>query len=186
MTELINNLINHHFCIRGKTKEEILECLNIEFQEQIIFDADFDWEFLSAENVENKKRFILFDSINDWAYLRWNIWDFEVTKKLVSKISKELNTEVNYFFIDPWIFTLRWIIAKNGKVTRIYYEYQDVIIEQSGELELEKEIRKKIKKRDGENEFWEDKYWDLYEKMNPPITILNEKTEVSAVIGELK
>ncbi len=183
---MINNLINHHFCIKGKTKDEILKCFNLEFKEHMIFDADFDWEFLFAEDIENKKRFILFDPINEWTYLRWNVWDFEETKALVSRLSKELNTEVNYFFIDPWIFTLRWIIARDSKLISVYYESHEEIIEQSGELNIENEVRERIKEKDGDEEFWEDKYWDLYEKMNPPITVLNEMKNINAIIGEIK
>jgi hypothetical protein len=179
--KLINTLINHHFCIKGSATKEILSVLNTSFSEEFLFDSTFASGFLFEET---QKRFLLFDKINEWNYLIWNVWDFEETKKQALFISEKLNTQVYYFFIDPYICTLRWVLADKGKLIRSYYESHNNVLDDEGSFEIEDQIRTELKKQDGK-EFWEDKFWLLYEKMCPPIEVMNSYESIAAIKGEL-
>lgn len=178
MSERISNLINHHFCIKGKYQDKVLKHLNPRFKKSLVFDHTFDWNFLSTEEGENEKRFILFEPTDGWTYMRWNVWDFEPNKSQALALSKELDTAVNYFFIDPWIATLSWVIAKKGEILSSYNESHAEILEQQGEFVP-------MGNKNKEPEFWEDKYWSFYYKMNLPISVLNHTKNLNAVIGEL-
>lgn len=182
---LIDILINHHICIENSATENILNVIDTTFTENILFDKEFDWDFLFGDKIEeNKKRFLLFDKINEWSYLRWNVWDFNETEKLTIHISEKLNTKVYYFFIDPWIFTLRWILADNGQLLKSYFESHDQILIDKGNFEIEEKIRAELKKE--KDEFWEDKFWQLYEQICQPIEIMNKYQNIKAIKGELK
>lgn len=182
---LISTLINHHFCIENATSESILNVLDTSFTENILFDKGFDWNFLFGDKIEDtKKRFLLFDKINDWNYLRWNVWDFDEAEKLTLLISEKLNTKVYYFFIDPWIFTLRWILADKGQLLKSYFESCEEILVDKGFFEIEEKIRTELQKQ-GEEEFWEDKFWELYETICQPIERMNNYQAIKAVKGEL-
>ena len=184
--EMINTLINHHFCIKGSTSNDILSVLDTAYSETFLFDHEFDWDFLFGDRIDGtKKHFLLFDKINEWNYLRWNVWDFEETKKLTLLISEKLNTKVYYFFIDPWIFTLRWVLADKGKLVKAYFESHGQILNNEGHFEIEDKIRTELQK-EGEDEFWEDKFWQLYDKICQPIDIMNTMTSILAVKGELR
>ena len=183
---LINTLINHHFCIKDSTTDSVLNVLDTSFTDTFLFDNKFDWDFLFGDKIEdNKKRFLLFDKINDWNYLRWNVWDFEETERLTLYISEKLNTKVYYFFIDPWIFTLRWVLADKGQLIKSYFESHDKILIDKGYFEIEGKIRTELKK-EGDEEFWEDKFWQLYEKICQPIEIMNKNKNIKTIKGELK
>ena len=93
------------------------------------------FRIFDKKNENCDKRFLLFDKINEWNYLRWNVWDFEETKQMALILSKELNTKVYYFFIDPWIVTCRWILADNGELKESYFESHDQILNNQGEWE---------------------------------------------------
>ena len=182
---LINTLINHHFCINNSTTDSILKVLDTSFTDTILFDNEFDWNFLFGDEIKgNKKRFLLFDKINDWNYLRWNVWDFDETEKLTIHISDQLNTKVYYFFIDPWICTTRWVLADKGQLIKSYFESHDKILIDKGYFEIEEKIRTELKKQ--KNEFWEDKFWQLYENICQPIEIMNRNKNIKAIKGELK
>jgi hypothetical protein len=182
---LINTLINHHFCIENATAESILTVLDTSFTENILFDKEFDWDFLFGDKIDrNKKRFVLYDKINNWNYLRWNVWDFDEAERLTLHISEKLNTKVYYFFIDPWIFTIRWILADKGQLLKAYSESYDQILIDKGDFEIDEKIRTELQKQ--EDEFWEDKFWQLYEKICQPIEIMNKYQNIKAIKGELK
>ncbi len=183
---LINTLTNHHFCIKNTTLDCVLNSLDTSFTGTFVFDDSFDWDFLFGDTIEaHKKRFVLFDRINDWNYLRWNVWDFDETEKLTLYLSQKLNTTVYYFFIDPWIFTVRWILAENGELLKSYFESHDEIVIDKGQFEIEEKIRTELKK-EGDGEFWEDKFWQLYEKICQPIESMNKITTIKAIKGEMK
>lgn len=183
---LIYTLINRHFCIKDATTDNILDVLETSFIDAFIFDNKFNWDFLYDEKIKgNKKRFLLFDKINDWNYIIWNVRDFDETERLTLYISEKLNTKVYYFFIDPWIFTLEWVLAENGQLIKSYNESHDQIFIDKGHFEIEEKIRTELRKQ-GDEEFWEDKFWQLYEKICQPIRIINQHKNIKAFKGELK
>ncbi len=183
---LVHTLINQHFCIKDATIDDVFNSLEVKRSKKILLDNKFDWDFLFDEKIWNtQKRFILFDKVNQWTYLQWNVNDFEETKRFAQLLSKKLDTAVYYFFIDPWVFTCMWVLAEKGILTKVYFEYQDEIIHDEGYLEAENVIRITLKK-EGEDEFWEDKYWQLYETICQPISILNTKESIKAIKGTLK
>ncbi|KAF2516016.1 hypothetical protein [Flavobacterium foetidum] len=182
---LISSLVNCHFCIKNASKTSILKALNASNLEVVEFDEKFDWDFLSDENPNNTtKPFILFSEINEWCYLIWNVWDFEETKQMTLFLSKELNTKVYYFFIDPWIATCRWILTDKGKLLKSYNESHGTILNDEGDFEIETIIRNKLKDQK-ENEFWEDKFWKLYKNICQPIEILNKEQNILLTKGNL-
>ena len=183
---LIETLINYHFCIYKSNIEDIIDNLDISFSEEISFDNTFDWAFLfGEEDGQDQKRFLLFDKINDWNYLRWNVQSFDENKQMALALSQKLNTKVYYFFIDPWIFTCEWVIAENGKLIKSFFESHDKVFEDEGYLDIETEIRAKLREA-GKNEFWEDKFWELYDKICQPIEIMNSRENIPAIKGELR
>ena len=182
---LISSLVNQHFCIEHATKSSILEILKTSNTEVLEFDERFNWDFLSDKSLDNNiKPFMLFDKINEWNYLLWNVWDFEETKQMTLFLSKELNTKVYYFFIDPWIATCRWVLADKGKLLSSYYESHDKILNDECDFEIETAIRNKLKDQ-GEDEFWEDKFWELYTHLCQSIEILNKEQNILVTKGIL-
>ncbi|OOV16595.1 hypothetical protein BXU10_20810 [Flavobacterium sp. LM4] len=183
---LINTLINHHFCIKDSNNNEILKVLNASYTEKVLVDNKFNWNFLFDEKTKNfDKQFLLFDKINEWNYLRWNVWDFEETKKMTLILSKELNTKVYYFFIDPWICTCRWIMADKGQLIESYFESHEKFLNEDGNWEFVNKPKNKQNKQE-KAEFWEDKFWKLYKRSCQPIDIINHRQNISAIKGELK
>jgi hypothetical protein len=183
---LIDTLINHHFCIKDSNINYILKVLNISHSENILFDNKFDWDFLFDEKMKNfDKRFLLFDKINEWNYLRWNVWNFEETKKMTLILSKELNTKVYYFFIDPWICTCRWIMADKGQLIESYFESHENFLNEEGNWELVNKAKNEENEQE-KVEFWDDKFWKLYKRTCQPIDIINDRQNILAIKGELK
>lgn len=175
---LISSLINHHFCIENATKNSILEILNASNTEVTELGKQFDSVFLSDENSENTtKPFILFNEVNKWNYLIWNIWDFEETKQMTLFLSKELNTNVYYFFVDPWIATCRWVLADKGNLLKSYYESHGRILDNDGNSEKGKILNP-------EDDF-ESKFWNIYNGLCPSIEILNKEETVILTKGYL-
>ena len=80
---------------------------------------------------------------------------------------------------------MRWILADKGKLVKVYFESHGQILNDEGYFEIEEEIRTELKKG-GEGEFWEDKFWQLYEKICQPIDIMNTMTNLLTVKGELR
>ena len=182
---LISTLVNHHFCIENATKSSILEVLTTSNNEVLEFDENFDWLSFNKEDADNTtKPFLLFEKINEWSYLISNVWDFEEIKQWTLFLSKELDTKVYYFFLDPWIATCRWVLADKGKMLTSYYESHDTILNDEGDFEIETAIRNKLKDQ-GENEFWEYKFWELYNQLCQPIEILNKEQNILVTRGNL-
>ncbi|KFF07099.1 hypothetical protein [Flavobacterium reichenbachii] len=175
---LISALVNHHFCIENVTKSSVLEVLKVSNTEVLEFDEKFDWSFLSDENSNNTtKPFLLFTEINEWSYLIWNVWDFEETKQMALFLSKELNTKVYYFFVDPWIATCRWVLADKGNLLASYYESHGKILNNDGNSEIGNILKKE--------DYFEDKFWNLYNSICQSIEILNKQQNVILTKGYL-
>ena len=51
-SEMINTLINHHFCIKSSTRNAILSVLDTTYTETFLFDHKFDWDFLFGDKIE--------------------------------------------------------------------------------------------------------------------------------------
>lgn len=184
--QLVSPLINHHFCIKHTIIGTVGSVLDTTHIEAFTFDSQFDWDFLFDETIKKtEKRFLLLDKITDWCYLQWNVTSFDKNKKMALFLSEQLQTEVAYFFIDPWIFTCSWVVAHDGKLVRAYSEAYEEILNEEGVLEQEQKIRVMLKEQDGEDEFWEDKFWELYETLVQPIEIINSLKKVSAIKGLL-
>ncbi|BFM43287.1 hypothetical protein CFS9_19280 [Flavobacterium sp. CFS9] len=175
---LISSLINHHFCIENTAKSSILEVLKVSDTEVIEFDEKFDWSFLSDESSsKTTKPFLLFDQINEWNYLIWNVWDFEETRQMTLFLSKELNTKVYYFFVDPWIATCRWVLADKGNLLTSYYESHGEILNNDDNAETENILEQ-------EDDF-EDKFWKLYNSICQQIEVLNKEQNIIVTKGYL-
>ncbi len=175
---VISSLINHHFCIENVPQNSILGVLNSSNTEVKELGKQFDWDFLSDENLENTtKPFILFNEVNKWSYLIWNVWDFEETKQMTLFLSKELNTTVYYFFVDPWIATCRWVLADNGNLLTSYYESHGSILDNDGNSEKGKILNP-------EDDF-ESKFWNIYNSLCPSIEVLNKEQNVTLTKGYL-
>lgn len=175
---LVSSLVNHHFCIENANKNSILEVLKTSNTEVVEFDEKFDWSFLTDENSDDTtKPFLLFDQINKWNYLIWKVWNFEETKQMTLFLSKELNTKVYYFFVDPWIATCRWVLADKGDLLSSYYESHGTILDNDGNSEIENALKQK--------DDFEDKFWNVYNSICQSIEILNKQQNVISTKGYL-
>lgn len=181
----IHAICNHHFCIYSAPADKVLECLDTRQLEATRFDELFDWSFLLSEEGTPERRFLLFDATGEWTYVRWNIMAFSDAKKTALQLSGRLGAKVYYFFIDPWIFTCCWVLAEEGRLIRSYLECAGEILETEGSLPIEDRIRQELAEEEKEDEFWEDKFWMLYESVCVPIEILNEQIPVNAFQGSL-
>jgi hypothetical protein len=59
------------------------------------------------------------------------------------------------------------------------------VLVDEGISQVENTIRNQIKAVDGDKEWWEDKFWKLYEELALPISQLNVYPSVDAVKGRL-
>lgn len=177
----INALICHHFCIKNVNKDDIINCLPAVSIEDISFFDDFNWDFLLKS--EDRERFIVFDKINGWAYLRWNVTKFEDNMNMAVHLSSCLATNVYYFFNDPWIATISSVFASDGSIKRAYYESHGTVLYEAGVWPEEQNIRNNLK---GNSTSFEDVFWLLYEQTCPSIETINNQNNISATIGELK
>ncbi|RAV97701.1 hypothetical protein DQQ10_27060 [Pseudochryseolinea flava] len=74
--------------------------------------------------------------------------------------------------------------ADSGQLLRSYYESHDQVLVDKGHFEIEEKIRAELEQR--KNPFWEDKFWQLYEKTCQSIEVINRSVSVKAIKGELK
>lgn len=171
-----------HFCIKDNNPIEKLR------RSYFISDLSdkqtvnkIDWDFIYRGD-EKSKNFILLTDVNDWSYILWNYWDFEGNIQLANDLSKLLNTTVNYYFVDSYIATARWIFANKGEVTRAYFESHDQKLFDIGMNEIEIELRATIKEV-----FVESIFWDLYEKTCVSLEFVNrqKRTELKMYKGTL-
>lgn len=171
-----------HFCIKDSDPMDKLQ------EHYVVSDLsekqtvqELDWDFLYGED-ENSKRFILLTDLNDWSYILWSHWDFEQNMNLATDISKILETTVNYYFVDSYIATSRWIFANNGVLTRAYFESHGQKLVDIGVNEVETELRETIKEV-----FVESIFWDLYEKTGVSLEFVNtqNRTELKVYTGTL-
>jgi hypothetical protein len=176
----------NHFCIKNASTKDIIAAMNANFSEAFVFEPDFDWAFLYGEEESKEKRFLLLPSNEAWSYLIWNVWGVKENSLMAASLSKKANCEIYYFFIDPWVATCCWAIADRGETTRSYYESHGQVLVDEGSSEVENTIRNQIKAVDGDNEWWEDKFWKLYEELTVPISQLTVYPSVDAVKGRLE
>lgn len=188
----LHTLINHHFCIHNAFSDDILRALNIEDSDYTELErssctekSKLLMEFIYNEDSnKDEKNILLFEPINNWSYLMWNVWDFDRTKKMALHLSQELNTKVFYFFINPWIFTYRWIFADNGELVRAYFQSHGKDVISEGFFERENVILEKLKK--DKNSFWEDEYWNINSAVCQPIDIINTLDTIRITKGIIK
>lgn len=176
MEDLIRDQRNHHFCIKNSKIEEILECFKALEVERLKFDENFNW----AEIYKEENGILLIETSFDWSYLVFNVFEFDFIKKIMKSLSEKLKTEINYFFIDTWGYSSRWIHAKNGVIIRSFYEARYKVIEESGALLIEDQIRNKFKNEKKED-IWEKVYWEMVEVLNPPIISLNKEATYKGI-----
>ncbi|WP_421797271.1 hypothetical protein [Haliscomenobacter sp.] len=175
----------NHFCIKNASTKDIIAAVNADFSEAFVFEPDFDWAFLYGEEESKEKRFLLLPSNENWTYLIWNVQDFKENSLMATSLSKKIDCEICYIFIDPWIATCGWTIADRGETTRSYYESHGQVLVDEGNSEIENTIRNQIKAVDGDNEWWEDKFWKLYKELTVPISQLNAYQSIEAIKGNL-
>ena len=120
--------------------------------------------------------------LNGWSYFLWNYWDFQGNIDLANDLSKFLKTTVNYYFVDSYIATSRWIFTTNGEVTRAYFESHDQKLFDIGMNEIEIDLRATIKEV-----FVESIFWDLYDKTCVSLEYVNRqnRTELQLYKGTL-
>jgi len=201
MSKLIHTMCNHHFCIKNSDIELISKSLITSNLERIIFKRGFEWADIYQD--ESNLTFLIIEGKSEWSYLIFNIWDFNLIKSIMKELSKELNTVINYFFINPWITTTRWIIVENGKVIRSLWKDYETVLENNGNLTTEDELKgnllnpdiREIEEIDNEqleiqgiDICWDEiakLYWNLISKLSYPLYKLNEGIEYNAIKGEL-
>ncbi len=181
---------NHHFCIKNSTSNDILNSMDTSFYETSLYDTvNFDNNFLYGKNPWSvkleEKRFLLSDKIRNWNYLQWNVTDFEENKSFAPQLSEKLKTEVYYFFDDPWVATLKWILTDNGRIIKSYSESHGQVFSNEGYFEPEEKIRNEYIK-DGAVEFDEGKLYRLYEEICQPLHLVNEPVSNLIIKGELR
>lgn len=167
---LIPTLGLQHFCIKDKNPVDALQHIYaIQNLSDIQRVSKIDWRFI-YDGDDNSKNFILLTDLNDWSYLIWKCWDFNTTIELAKELSKTLQTTVNYYFVDSNIATSRWIFAKDGVITRAYYESHGQKLFDTGLNSTEKDLRMKISEA-----FVEDIFSDLYEKTCISLEYVNQQ-----------
>jgi hypothetical protein len=178
----INTLGLAHFCIKNNNPIDTIE--------QYYFISDLsdkqivnkiDWDFIYKVD-EKSKNFILLTDLNGWSYILWNYWDFQGNVEFANDLSKLLKTTVNYYFVDSYIATSRWIFTNNGEITRAYFESHGQKLFDIGINEIETELRATIKEV-----FVESIFWDLYEKTCMTLEYVNRQNrhELKLYIGTL-
>ncbi|MCC7453080.1 MAG: hypothetical protein IT222_02850 [Crocinitomix sp.] len=166
----INTLGMAHFCIHHNDPIDILrEYYSISNLSEKQSVKKIDWDFIYKEN-EKSKRFILLTDLNGWSYIIWTYWDFQENVVLATDFSKILKTTVNYYFVDSYIATSRWVFANNGILTRAYFESHGNKLFDFGTNEVESELRLNIKEV-----FVESIFWDLYEKTCQSLELVNRQ-----------
>jgi hypothetical protein len=108
--------------------------------------------------------------LNDWSYFIWDHWDFNANLNFAKELSEILQTSVNYYFVDSYIATSRWIFANEGLITRAYYESHGQKIFDAGFNETENNLRANI-----DETFVEDLFWELYEKTCVSLEYVNKQ-----------
>ena len=187
MSELIHTIGIHHLCIRHNDIELIANTLELSDTEKLIFDKEHNWSSLYKDATE----FLIIESNTEWTYVVFNIWEFDLIKLITQKLSENLKTEVNYFFIDPWVSTTRWINCENGKVNRSHWQEDETVFENYGSLPLEHELINKpvsstIKEINEIDILWNDTaklYWNLSNTLSPSISSLNEGKTYKVIRG---
>ncbi|MNJ86449.1 hypothetical protein D3C87_39450 [compost metagenome] len=171
-----------HFCIKDQDPIDKLSeyyCISDLSEKQTV--KELDWGFIYKED-EKSKKFILLTDLNGWSYLLWNYWDFEGNINLATDLSKILKTTVNYYFVDSYIATSRWIFANNGELTRTCFESHGKKLFDIGFNEVETELRATMN-----DVFVEGIFWDLYEKTCVSLEFVNSqnRTELTLYTGTL-
>lgn len=166
----IETLGLQHFCIRNKNPIEELKrtfiISNLSDRQTV---NKIDWEFIHNGNKDSKK-FILLTDLNDWSYILWSYWDFNLNIDFAKDLSQILSTKVNYYFIDSYIATSRWVFANEGQIERAYFESHGEKLFDFGFNEIENNLRQTIPET-----FVEDIYWDLYEKTCRSLEYVNRQ-----------
>jgi hypothetical protein len=162
-----------HFCIKNANPVAALKKgFKLEYLSAIQTADKIDFEFIYGNETKNKN-FILLTNSSDWSYLIWNQWDFNSNIDLAEKLSETLKTKVNYYFVDSYIATARWIFADQGVITRAYFESHEQKIFDIGNNEQEDKLRADIKVN-----FVEDIFWKLYEQTCISIDSFNKQNSI--------
>lgn len=171
-TKNVNTLCTHHFCINGEFNfNSILQHLDIQDWKEVNLNSSFDWNYLNAAKDNNDIKFVLTESIKNWTYLLWNVTEFEVSSQMATYLSEQLETRVSYFYIDPWVAVCSWAISDRGTLIQSYDESHGEVLTSFGD-------------NPDVVEFWEDKFWNAYERTAQPIDELNKLKAIKCAIGE--
>lgn len=159
-----------HFCIKAKNPIEALkQNYSLSNLSDIQIVNKIDWGFIYKQDGD-RKNFILLPELNDWSYFIWDHWDFNANLNFAKELSEILQTSVNYYFVDSYIATSRWIFANEGLITRAYFESHGQKIFDAGFNETENNLRANI-----DETFVEDLFWELYEKTCVSLEYVNKQ-----------
>jgi hypothetical protein len=182
----VSSVCNKYFCIQTSDVHLILNLLDINYKEEFILNKEIDWDFLSDLKNDNiNGRLIIFEPIDGWVYILCNFNDnisLDYTRKFIDRLAKELKTTTFYFFIDLWCFCCDWILANENGIYRVYSEEYNKIIFQEGNCEIENDVRNTIFENlsEGEEEYWEYKYWNFTKRICQSIDVINDSINLKA------